>query len=332
MPFTKVKILYLSYNQFTGSVPDLIGFSSLRVLYLGYNQLNGTLPTSIGHLTKLQWLDIGSNSLQGVISEAHLFHLSDLHTLDLSSNSLTFNMSLEWVPPFQLFSLALTSCQLGPHFPSWLRTQKQLKDLDISNSNISDVIPNWFWNLTSPIYTFNISNNQIIGNLPNLTSKFDQPLYIDMSSNYLEGSIPQLPSDLALLDLSNNKFSGSISLLCTVSKSYLVYLDLSNNLLSGHCSWIHSWILGSVWNSTTQQFMAICLFPIFEQNKRLALCDYNNKYGSTMEESSKLNGIQHRFISYFSMLWSIIKRGRNGCLDISNSILSTPHSMIIVGV
>ncbi|RVX01706.1 LRR receptor-like serine/threonine-protein kinase GSO1 [Vitis vinifera] len=118
-----LEILYLSYNQFTGSVPDLIGFSSLRVLYLGYNQLNGTLPTSIGHLTKLQWLDIGSNSLQGVISEAHLFHLSDLHTLDLSSNSLTFNMSLEWVPPFQLFSLALTSCQLGPHFPSWLRTQ-----------------------------------------------------------------------------------------------------------------------------------------------------------------------------------------------------------------
>eukprot|EP00261_Vitis_vinifera_P040353 XP_019081596.1 PREDICTED: uncharacterized protein LOC100259687 isoform X4 [Vitis vinifera] len=66
--------------------------------------------------------------------------------------------------------------------------------------------------------------------------------------------------------------------------------------------------------------MAICLFPIFEQNKRLALCDYNNKYGSTMEESSKLNGIQHRFISYFSMLWSIIKRGRNGCLDISSFV------------
>ena len=250
-----LEILYLSYNQFTGSVPDLIGFSSLRVLYLGYNQLNGTLPTSIGHLTKLQWLDIGSNSLQGVISEAHLFHLSDLHTLDLSSNSLTFNMSLEWVPPFQLFSLALTSCQLGPHFPSWLRTQKQLKDLDISNSNISDVIPNWFWNLTSPIYTFNISNNQIIGNLPNLTSKFDQPLYIDMSSNYLEGSIPQLPSDLALLDLSNNKFSGSISLLCTVSKSYLVYLDLSNNLLSGvlpHCQ--KQWKSLTVLNLENNQF------------------------------------------------------------------------------
>ncbi|KAL6320104.1 hypothetical protein AAG906_004613 [Vitis piasezkii] len=225
--------LSLSDNQLRGSVPDLTGFSSLRWLYLDYNQLNGTLPTSIGHLTKLQVLDINSNSLQGNISEAHLLHLSQLSYLDLSSNSLTFNMSSEWVPPFQLRSLLLASCQLGPRFPSWLQTQKQLQNLDISNSNISDVIPDWFWNLTSRIYDFNISNNQITGTLPNISSKFDDPLYIDMSSNYLEGSIPQLPSELAWLDLSNNKFSGSITLLCTVANSYLVYLDLSNNLLSG---------------------------------------------------------------------------------------------------
>ncbi|RVX01664.1 Leucine-rich repeat receptor-like serine/threonine-protein kinase [Vitis vinifera] len=224
--------LSLSDNQLRGSIPDLTGFSSLGVLYLGYNQLNGTLPTSIGHRTKLEALDINSNSLQGNISEAHLLHLSQLSYLDLSSNSLTFNMSSKWVPPFQLRSLLLVSCQLGPRFPSWLRTQNQLGYLDISNSNISNVIPDWFWNLTSSIYAFNISNNQITGTLPNISSEFDYSLYIDMSSNYLEGSIPQLPSDLAWLDLSNNKFLGSINLLCTVANSYLVYLDLSNNLLS----------------------------------------------------------------------------------------------------
>ncbi|KAJ9678536.1 hypothetical protein PVL29_020659 [Vitis rotundifolia] len=216
-----LKILDLSYNQLRGSVPDLTGFSSLTTLYLGDNRLNGTLPTSIGHLTKLRWLDIGSNSLQGNISEAHLLHLSQLYQLDLSSNSLTFNISLGWVPPFQLTRLRLTSCKLGPRFPSWLRTQKQLLQLDISTSDISDVIPHWFWNLTSHIYFFNISNNQITGTLPNLSSKFDQPLYMDMSSNYLEGSISELPSDL------------SYASLCTVANTYLVYLDLSNNSLSG---------------------------------------------------------------------------------------------------
>ena len=117
--------LFLTDNQLTGSFPDLTGFSSLRSLELDHNQINGTLPKSIGQLTKLEALIIGSNSLQGVISEAHLLHLSQLYYLDLSSNSFTFNMSSEWVPPFQLSFLQLTSCPLGPRFPSWLRTQKQ---------------------------------------------------------------------------------------------------------------------------------------------------------------------------------------------------------------
>ena len=228
-----LEVLHLSSNKFTGSVPDLNGFSSLTRLFLSQNQLNGTGITSIENLTKLLTLDISSNSFQGTISEAHLLHLSQLGYVDLSYNSLTFNMSSELITPFQPSTLLLTSCPLGPRFPSWLQTQKQLESLDISNSGISDVIPDWFWNLTSRLYSFNISNNHIIGTLPNLSSTFGHPLFIDMSSNYLEGLIPQIPSDLAWLDLSNNKFSGSISSLCNVSESYLASLDLSNNLLSG---------------------------------------------------------------------------------------------------
>ncbi|KAJ9678941.1 hypothetical protein PVL29_020986 [Vitis rotundifolia] len=224
--------LSLSDNQFSGSVPALIGFSSLRELHLDFNQLNGTLPESVGQLGNLQSLDIASNSLQGTISEAHLFNLSQLSYLDLSFNSLTFNMSLEWVPPFQLNSLQLASCKLGPRFPSWLRTQNWLNKLDISNSEISDVLPDWFWNVTSIVHNLSISNNRINGTLPNLSSKFGSLSYIDMSSNCFEGSIPQPPYDVRWLDLSNNKLSGSISLLCTIGDPLLL-LDLSNNSLSG---------------------------------------------------------------------------------------------------
>ncbi|KAL6311409.1 hypothetical protein AAG906_035501 [Vitis piasezkii] len=227
-----LKTLSLSDNQFSGSVPALIGFSSLQELHLDFNQLNGTLPESVGQLAKLESLDIASNSLQGTISEAHLFNLSQLFYLNLSPNSLTFNMSLEWVPPFQLFDLLLASCKLGPRFPSWLRTQNRLSELDISNSEISDVLPDWFWNVTSTVNTLSISNNRIKGTLPNLSSTFDRFSNIDMSSNCFEGSIPQLPYDVQWLDLSNNKLSGSISLLCTVGTELLL-LDLSNNSLSG---------------------------------------------------------------------------------------------------
>ena len=229
-----LEALYLTDNQFKGSLPNFSGFSQLRELFLGFNQLNGTLPESLGQLAQLEKLDIASNSLQGTVSSNHLFGLAKLWYLDLSFNSLTFDISLEQVPQFQGQFIMLASCKLGPHFPNWLQTQKPLQKLDISASGISDVIPSWFWNLTSDLYWLNISNNCISGTLPNIQAI--SSLGMDMSSNCLEGSIPQSIFNAQWLDLSKNMFSGSISLSCGSSNQSSVglsHLDLSNNRLSG---------------------------------------------------------------------------------------------------
>ncbi|WKA07400.1 hypothetical protein VitviT2T_025233 [Vitis vinifera] len=233
-PNHTLEVLDLSYNQLKGSFPDLSGFSQLRELDLEFNQLNGTLPESIGQLAQLQVLSIRSNSLRGTVSANHLFGLSNLSYLDLSFNSLTFNISLEQVPQFRASGIMLASCKLGPRFPNWLQTQEFFSELDISASGISDVIPNWFWNLTSDLKSLNISNNHISGTLPNLTS-YPSYLGMDMSSNCLEGSIPQSVFNARWLDLSKNLFSG-ISLSCGTPNQPgwgLAHLDLSNNRLSG---------------------------------------------------------------------------------------------------
>ncbi|XP_059589847.1 receptor-like protein EIX2 isoform X1 [Vitis vinifera] len=232
-PNNTLEVLDISYNQLKGSFPDLSGFSQLRELFLEFNQLNGTLPESIGQLAQLQVLSIPSNSLRGTVSANHLFGLSNLSVLDLSFNSLIFNISLEQVPQFRASRIMLASCKLGPRFPNWIQTQKGLLDLDISASGIADVIPNWFWNLTSDLQLLNISNNHISGTLPNLQAT---PLVLDMSSNCLEGSIPQSVFNAGWLYLSKNLFSGSISLSCGTTNQPgwgLFYLDLSNNRLSG---------------------------------------------------------------------------------------------------
>ncbi|KAJ9679624.1 hypothetical protein PVL29_021524 [Vitis rotundifolia] len=228
-----LEVLDLSHNQFKGSFPDLSGFSQLRELYLEFNQLNGTLPESIGQLAQLEVLSIPSNSLRGTVSANHLFGLSNLFFLDLSFNYLTFNISLEQVPQFRASRIMLASCKLGPRFPNWLQTQEGLWELDISASRISDVIPNWLWNLTSDFVWLNISNNNISGTLPNLQARSKG---MDMSSNCLEGSIPESVFNAEWLNLSKNMFSGSISLSCGItnqSSSSLSHLDLSNNRLSG---------------------------------------------------------------------------------------------------
>ncbi|XP_044505283.1 receptor-like protein EIX2 [Mangifera indica] len=240
----KLEFLYLWGNKITGSVPDFTRFSSLKELGLGQNGLNGTISKSIGQMVNLESLDLGDNSLNGVISEDFFLNLSKLDNLDLSHNSLVLELSDDWVPPFKLIlSLSLASCKMGPQFPKWIRNLEVSGQfvalLDISNTGISDTIPDWIWDIFETIGYFNISNNHFKGNLPDF-SLLDKLPYaqIDMSSNRLGGPLLSLPSGASYINLSGNNFSGPVSFICSADVENLTYLDLSNNQLSGvlpHC-------------------------------------------------------------------------------------------------
>ncbi|GLT67269.1 hypothetical protein SLA2020_395900 [Shorea laevis] len=229
--------LYLDKNKIKGPLPDTIkNFSSLRWLSLNNNQLSSTVPKSIGLLSKLEWLGISSNSLNGTITESHFSTLSKLRGLDMSFNSLSFNFSRDWIPPFQLDEIELASCKLGPKFPRWLKTQRKFSNLDISGNEISDSIPKWFWNLSSRAFHVNLSSNHLFGVLPNLSStKFADSfgLEIDLSKNKLDGPLPVFPVNVTSINLSENRFFGSISSLCTITSGDIVLLDASHNQLSG---------------------------------------------------------------------------------------------------
>ena len=165
---TSVVKLVLSHNQFRGLIPDAFSrinslahlsldfiFNlnkcanhSLEGLYLDQNHLNGTIPVSLGKLSNLESLFLSDNPLEGVIFEAHFSKLSKLKYLVLSNTLLVFNINSDWVPPFQLNTIELGSCQLGPRFPKWLQTQKNFYWFDISNSGISDTLSNLLKSIT----------------------------------------------------------------------------------------------------------------------------------------------------------------------------------------
>ncbi|XP_058216025.1 receptor-like protein EIX2 [Rhododendron vialii] len=225
--------LSLSRNQITGSFSDFSVFPSLESLFVENNQLNGTIDRSIGQLHMLKSFSCAFNSLKGIISEAHFSNLSSLRHLDFSYNALTFNFSSDWVPPFQLDVIKFSSCKLGPHFPKWLRTQNNFLVLDISSNGIAGNIPSWLWDLSPRLDYLNLSHNQIIGLLPDLSLRFQKYPTIDLSYNLLTGPIPPVPLNVSSLNLSGNKFRGSLSFLCAITVEKLIYLDLSNNRLSG---------------------------------------------------------------------------------------------------
>ncbi|XP_071927443.1 receptor-like protein EIX2 [Coffea arabica] len=255
--------LDLSGNNFQGSIPSEIGqLSKLTNLVLAFNKLNGTIPTNLWQLTKLQALDVGYNSLTGVLSEDHFAKLRELKSLRLTGNSLALNVSSSWVPPFQLHEIRMGFIIVGPRFPAWLRTQKEVEELDMRNASISDAIPSWFRVLCRNITSVDLSSNSLTGNP--LEFKQHRPSRyrsrrIFLSSNKFDGSLKSLPLDISDLDLSHNFLTGHIpqlevgqtvvpgmrSLLLndnrftgTIPKNlckweYLYILDLSNNLLSG---------------------------------------------------------------------------------------------------
>ncbi|XP_050246138.1 receptor-like protein EIX2 [Quercus robur] len=238
--FKNLVIFSLGYNSISGPIPWSIGNrSSLRSLNLQSNQINGTLPQSFGQLSKLESLNIGFNMLEGVVLEVHFANLMGLKKFVASQNRLTLNVSLNWIPPFQLNSLALGSWNLGPKFPSWLYSQKQLSNLDISNTGIIDAVPPRLWNLTSQFTYLNISHNQIYGEIPHIPLILSYPSAIDVSSNNFTGPLPCISSNVTFLDLSNNSLSGSIShFLCYKMNEpkKMEFLNLGKNLLSGKIS------------------------------------------------------------------------------------------------
>ncbi|KAK4559574.1 hypothetical protein RGQ29_008697 [Quercus rubra] len=177
--------------------------------------------------------------LEGVVSEVHFSNLTGLTVLFASKNRLTLEVSLDWIPPFQLYTLGLGSWNLGPKFPSWFCSQKQLLSLDISNTGILDRVPPWFWNFSSQFEYLNISHNQIYGEIPHIPLSLSSTLIVDVSSNNFTGPLPCISSKVTRLDLSNNSLSGSIShFLCyKMNESKNVeFLNLGKNLLSGKIS------------------------------------------------------------------------------------------------
>ncbi|KAG5627499.1 hypothetical protein H5410_012717 [Solanum commersonii] len=225
--------LGLASNFFEGPIPASFGkLQNLTNLRLSGNQLNGTLSESFGQLSELSVLDPSSNFLTGTLSEVHFKNLRKVKILDLSSNSLTLIVNPNWIPPFQIRNLDMGSCHIGPSFPTWLKSQKELKFLDISNASISDSIPGWFWDISSNLSLLNCSFNQLSGTLPDPLPVF--PFAdIDLSSNLFNGTIPIPSVSIELLDLSHNMFQGLIPQNISEVMPDLIFLSLSSNEISG---------------------------------------------------------------------------------------------------
>ncbi|XBJ28164.1 hypothetical protein VPH35_005313 [Triticum aestivum] len=210
--WSRLQELHLGHNNITGSLSDWIShMTSLSTLDLSFNKLIGPLTTAIGMLSNLIYLNIGYNQMDGLITQEHFSKLTELQELHLSGNSFTMKLNSDWIPPRRLLTLGLRSCYLGPRFPQWLKSPKNISYLYMSNASIADTMPDWFWTVFRKADVLDLSNNNISGTLPATLGQMDTS-FLDLSSNQFIGPVEQLPQNITTLDLSRNSLSGALPL------------------------------------------------------------------------------------------------------------------------
>ncbi|KAF5476302.1 hypothetical protein F2P56_008032 [Juglans regia] len=203
-----LEILDLSNNPLLqGSLPDFPRNRSLRTLVLSKTNFSGTLSDSIANLTMLSRIDLSSCNFHGSIPYS-IANLTQLLYLNMSMNYFTGS-----IPSFSM-AKNLTEINLSHNHLTGQVTSTRwevllsLVNLDLRNNSLDGSIPLSLFSLPK-LQKLQLSKNQFSGKLHPF-SEVSSLRIVDLSSNRLQGQLPNLPQMATYLNLSTNNFSAGI--------------------------------------------------------------------------------------------------------------------------
>ncbi|KAB1671052.1 hypothetical protein [Gossypium barbadense] len=235
--------MYIGTNKLSGSVPPVHNFSSLLVLDATENQLSGNLPPEIGYtFPNLEAIFIGLNQFTGEIPRS-ISNISSLELFDIALNGFTGLVPENMGNLRNLLVLTISGNYLGSGKPgdlsflSSLSNCSRLQSLGTNYNHLYGVIPDSIANFSIRLEELLMGDNQIIGRIPQGIGNLINLDLMEMKGTFIAGEIPISIGNLQnleglYLDLSNNKFAGTIPLSLKQCTN-LQKLDLSTNNLNG---------------------------------------------------------------------------------------------------
>ncbi|KAH8482074.1 hypothetical protein H0E87_029517 [Populus deltoides] len=226
-----LKVLFLYNNLLSGQIPQVVEALNFIVIDLSWNSLNGTIPVDFGKLDKLSGLSLSFNQLSGEIPES-IGRLPALKDFALFSNNLSGPIPPDLGRYSALDGFQVASNRLTGNLPEYLCHGGSLTGVIAFDNKLGGELPKSLENCSS-LLAVSISNNAFFGNIPvGLWTALNlQQLMI--SDNLFTGELPnEVSTSLSRLEISNNKFSGSISIEGNSWRNLVVF-KASNNQFTG---------------------------------------------------------------------------------------------------
>jgi uncharacterized protein YjbI with pentapeptide repeats len=218
------------------------------------------LPSEINVLYLLQGIYLSNNNLRSDLAE-DIFDIANLREIELQQNGIFAKLPTKL--PDTLEKLDMTSNRLVGEIPSTIWTLPNLRylslggNMDLTGSisaqvdqtnlqviNLNDVdlsgstLPESLAMLDLVI--FEVANCGLSGPLPDIFERSDDLTIVNVSENRLTGSIPvslsRLHTNLSTINLSSNNLSGEIPWGLTKNIA-LTFLGLSDNEFTGTVPW-----------------------------------------------------------------------------------------------
>lgn len=237
--------LDLSCNHIVDSIVlldySLSSCQSLSYLNLSYNEFNGSLPEVIWQsCTNLVVLDLSNNLITDVSLPSSLANCKQLERLDLSSNNFSGRLPLFWTSFANLKQLSLSDNQFSGEIPSELgQTCHTLIELNLPRNLLVGELPMTFIGCHS-LQRLDLGDNRLSGSfIKGVISKIPSLKNLHLPFNNISGPLPLRAlancTSLQVIDLSSNNFSGEIPKGFGFCKSLPLLTEflLPNNFISG---------------------------------------------------------------------------------------------------
>ncbi|KAG2267595.1 hypothetical protein Bca52824_062150 [Brassica carinata] len=274
-----LKVLDLSRNYLTGSIPK--EWASMRLEDLSFmgNRLSGPFPKVLTRLTTLRNLSLEGNLFSGQIPPEikRMIHLERLH---LPSNAFTGPLPEELALLQNLTDMRISDNNFTGRIPDFIGNWTSIMKLQLHGSGLDGPIPSSISALTSltdlrisdlggkaspfpplnnldSIKTLILRKCNLNGEIPKYIGKLKKLKTLDLSFNQLTGEIPSTFENMKKADfiyLTGNKLTGAIPSYFVnknknVDVSYNNFTDAST-ITGSKCSdvtsnWVESFSTGN---------------------------------------------------------------------------------------